>query len=145
MPRLPVHAPRSGIASMSPVGVTRLRAGVTVSPSHLSIAKARLPRGGWGTAPCRLSSKLGEVAERERGPEDFAAIPCEQGHQLVDRRHDGIGWGFRAGDGNAQADEDLFDPTGAGRHEHACALRADDVSVRDVPRSEEEVACGDVD
>src|SRR6185295_12611682 len=31
MPRLPVHAPRSGIASMSPVGVTRLRAGVTVS------------------------------------------------------------------------------------------------------------------
>src|SRR5438132_460072 len=27
MPRLPVHAPRSGIASMSPVGVTRLRAG----------------------------------------------------------------------------------------------------------------------
>src|SRR5438876_3005095 len=27
MPRLPVHAPRSGIASMSPRGVTRLRAG----------------------------------------------------------------------------------------------------------------------
>src|ERR1035441_7297084 len=33
MPRLPVHAPRSGIASMSPVGVTRLRAGVTVCAS----------------------------------------------------------------------------------------------------------------
>jgi hypothetical protein len=37
----PVARPRtrSGIASMSPVGVTRLRAGVTVSPSQLSIAK----------------------------------------------------------------------------------------------------------
>jgi hypothetical protein len=34
----PVARPRtpSGIASMSPVGVTRLRAGVTVSPSHFS-------------------------------------------------------------------------------------------------------------
>jgi hypothetical protein len=40
----PVARPRalSGIASMSPVGVTRLQAGVTLSPSHLPIAKARL-------------------------------------------------------------------------------------------------------
>src|SRR6266576_549821 len=122
MPRLPVHAPRSGIASMSPFGVTRLRAGVTVSPSHLSIAKARLPRGRLGNRALPTEPKLGEAAERERGPEDFAAIPCEQAHQLVHRRHDRIGRGFRASDGNAQTDEDLFDPTWAGRHEHACAL-----------------------
>jgi hypothetical protein len=46
---------------------------------------------------------------------------------------------------DAQADEDLLDTSGAGRHEHSCALRADDVGVRDVPRGEEKAPRGDID
>jgi hypothetical protein len=87
MPRLPVHAPRSGIASMSPVGVTRLRAGVTLSPSHLAIAKARLTRPERPTAikhvafppkrdssPLRLRSEGNDGVSPRRGLTDAQAF-----------------------------------------------------------------------
>ena len=38
MPRFPVHAPRSGIATMSPVGVTRLRSGAFTRSAALRSA-----------------------------------------------------------------------------------------------------------
>ncbi len=85
------------------------------------------------------------VVERERRAEDVAAVACEQAHQLVHRRHDRIGRLLGAGDGNTQRDEELFHPSGTGRDEHAGAIRAHDVGVRDATRAEEEVAGVEVD
>jgi hypothetical protein len=65
--------------------------------------------------------------------------------QLVHRRHNRVGRGFGACGGNAQVDKKLFDPCRAGRDEHACALRPDDVGVSDLARAEEVLACIEVD
>ena len=56
------------------------------------------------------SSWLGQVVERDRRPEDLAAVACEQAHQLVQRRHDGICRGLGVRDRGTQADEELLDP-----------------------------------
>jgi hypothetical protein len=68
MPRLPVHAPRSAIASISPVGVTRLRAGVTLSPGH-TYQPPRLdsppPRETHSHQACRLSAKTRQRREHD--------------------------------------------------------------------------------
>src|SRR5205823_3644603 len=83
--------------------------------------------------------------ERGRGAEDLGAVGCEQARHLGHWRHHHVGRGFGAGDWGAEGDEELLDPRGADRREEACALRADDIGVRDVARGEEEVARGDVD
>ena len=70
---------------------------------------------------------------------------CEQARHRGHWRHHHVGRGLGAGDWGAEGDEELLDPCGADRREEACALRADDVGVRDVARGEEEVARGDVD
>src|SRR6266566_2155506 len=90
-------------------------------------------------------SKLGEVAEGGRGAEDLGAVGCEQARHLGHRRHHHVGRGLGAGDRGTEGDEELLDPRRADRREDACALRVDDVGVRDVAWGEEEVARGDVD
>src|SRR5947209_16243075 len=106
---------------------------------------ARLPSEGPTDRAGRPNSNLGEVVERERRTEDLAAVAREQAHYLVHRRQDRICRGLGARDRNAVADEELFDPCGAGGDEHARALRADDVGVSDLAGAEEEVACREVD
>jgi hypothetical protein len=92
MPRLPVHAPRSGIASMSPVGVTRLRAGVTMSYARPSLVDSRLSShwrgvevwqgyqalglGAWSGPPGYLGL---DAAREDTTARQLAALPGASG------------------------------------------------------------------
>src|SRR6185312_3673536 len=66
-PRLPVQAPRSGVATISPVGVMRFRSGISERFSDID-AGFTLPKGLQGVPPSRGARRPGRGQEgRRRG------------------------------------------------------------------------------
>src|ERR1700674_2372949 len=81
MPRLPVQAPRSGIASMSPVGVTRFRSGAMQSSPLES------------STPSRTADVARHVLSGSDAGVEAGGPLVEDGDELVDGR------GRESGDG----------------------------------------------